>query len=87
MQMQSAPSARDLKGLLVVENFFERTPNGPILVGSKCRECGKVYFPKKKVCHKCFRNDCLDIRTSRLPRGRVLLRVPARIRRPAACPT
>ena len=50
-----------LKGLLVVDKFFERTPDGPILVGSKCKECGKVYFPRKKVCSKCFRNDTLEI--------------------------
>ncbi len=49
-----------LKGMLVVDKFFDRTPSGPVLVGSKCRECGKVYFPRKKVCIKCFRDDCLD---------------------------
>ena len=50
-----------LKGMLVVENFFERTPDGPVFVGSKCKECGKVYFPKKKVCYKCFRDDTLEL--------------------------
>jgi uncharacterized OB-fold protein len=50
-----------LKGLLVVEKFFERTPNGPVLVGSKCKECGKVFFPKKKVCTRCFRDDTLEL--------------------------
>ncbi len=48
------------KGLLVVEKFFQRTPQGPILVGSKCKECGKVFFPQKKVCTKCFRDDTLE---------------------------
>jgi uncharacterized OB-fold protein len=51
----------NLKGLLVEEKFFERTPDGPLLVGSKCRECGKVNFPRKKVCAKCFRNDTMEI--------------------------
>lgn len=50
-----------LKGLLVVDKFFERTPDGPLLVGSKCKECGKVYFPRKKVCYKCFKNDTLEV--------------------------
>ena len=49
-----------LKGMLVVDKFFDRTPSGPVLVGSKCSECGQVYFPRKKVCTKCFRDDCLD---------------------------
>jgi len=49
-----------LKGLLVVDKFFARTPEGPVLVGAKCSECGKVYFPRKTVCTKCFRNDTLE---------------------------
>jgi len=49
------------KGLLVVEKFFQRTPDGPILVGSKCKICGKVFFPQKKVCTKCFRDDVLEL--------------------------
>jgi len=51
----------NLKGLLVVEKFFERTPDGPVLVGSKCTECGKVGFPRKKVCTRCFRNDTMEV--------------------------
>ena len=49
------------KGLLVVEKFFQRTPDGPVLVGSKCKVCGKVFFPQKKVCTQCFRDDVLEI--------------------------
>jgi len=50
-----------LKGLLVVEKFFERTPGGPVLVGSKCEVCRRVWFPKKKVCPTCFRNDTMVV--------------------------
>lgn len=50
-----------LKGLLVVDKFFEKTPQGPVLVGAKCKECGKVYFPQKKVCVKCFRDDTMEL--------------------------
>jgi len=49
------------KGLFAVDKFFDRTPDGPVLVGSRCRECGKVYFPRKKVCTKCFRDDCMEV--------------------------
>jgi hypothetical protein len=52
---------KKLKGLLVVDKFFEITPEGPILVGAKCTECGAVYFPRKKVCTKCFRNDTMKV--------------------------
>jgi len=50
-----------VRGLLVVDRFFERTPAGPVLVGSRCRLCGKVAFPRKKVCTRCFRNDCMEV--------------------------
>ncbi len=50
-----------VKGLLVVEKFFERTPADPVLVGSKCKLCGKVWFPRKKVCPVCFRNDTMNV--------------------------
>ena len=26
----------------------------PRLIGTKCRNCGRVYFPKEVVCHACF---------------------------------
>ncbi len=52
---------KNLKGMLVVEKFFDRTPSGPVLVGSKCKECGKVFFPRKTVCTKCFRNDTMGV--------------------------
>jgi len=50
-----------IKGLLVVDKFFERAPTGPILVGSKCSACGKVYFPQKKVCYRCFCTDSVEV--------------------------
>jgi uncharacterized OB-fold protein len=49
------------KGLFAVDKFFERTPDGPVLVGSRCTECGRVVFPRKKVCAKCFRNDSMEV--------------------------
>ncbi len=52
---------KKLKGLLVVDKFFQITPDGPVLVGSKCSKCGAVYFPQKKVCNKCFKNDTMKI--------------------------
>ncbi len=29
----------------------------PRLIGSKCRNCGRVYFPKEVVCNACFQED------------------------------
>ncbi|MGQ9722077.1 MAG: Zn-ribbon domain-containing OB-fold protein [Candidatus Jordarchaeum sp.] len=32
----------------------------PILVGSKCKSCGQIYFPKKRVCPECMTIDEVD---------------------------
>jgi uncharacterized OB-fold protein len=32
----------------------------PILVGSKCKSCGQIYFPKKRVCPKCMTIDEME---------------------------
>ncbi len=63
--------SKKLKGLFVVEKFFERTPDGPVLVGSKCKECGKTYFPRKRICVKCFRDDTLEVHPL-AKRGRIV---------------
>lgn len=43
------------KGVLVDSKFFGRRPDGTIdVVGVRCRQCGRVYFPKKRVCVDCL---------------------------------
>jgi hypothetical protein len=32
----------------------------PILVGSRCKSCGKIYFPKKRVCPDCMTIDEME---------------------------
>jgi uncharacterized OB-fold protein len=32
------------------------SPDENYLVGSKCRSCGAVAFPRRAVCHKCHRD-------------------------------
>jgi len=39
---------------LVNEQWFTETPQGKALAGSRCPKCGRVYFPRKKVCVECF---------------------------------
>ncbi len=46
---------------MVNRDFFAMGPDGPVVVGSKCRKCGRVYFPKKKVCPDCWLRDEMDI--------------------------
>lgn len=48
------------KGVLVDSKFFARRPDGGLdVVGSRCERCGRVYFPKKRVCVDCLEWDGL----------------------------
>jgi uncharacterized OB-fold protein len=35
------------------------------LIGSKCKACGAVAFPKRVVCHKCLSQDMAEIPLSK----------------------
>jgi len=49
------------RGVLVDSKFFERREDGTVeVVGSRCRSCGRVYFPRKKACMDCMVWDGLD---------------------------
>jgi uncharacterized OB-fold protein len=37
----------------VAEGLFELTPEGPRLVGSRCRRCEIVTFPRQASCLRC----------------------------------
>ena len=32
----------------------------PSLLGTRCRSCGEVFFPRRKVCAKCLSQDAED---------------------------
>ena len=43
------------KGVLVDSKFFARRPDGVVeVVGTRCKKCGRVYFPRKRVCVDCL---------------------------------
>ena len=46
---------------LISDKFFAETPEGHVLVGSKCQSCGKVFFPKKTLCTACFTKDNMEV--------------------------
>lgn len=49
------------KGRLIEERWFKETAEGLVLVGSKCKDCGKIFFPKKEyLCPECFKEDTLE---------------------------
>jgi uncharacterized OB-fold protein len=35
------------------------------LIGSKCRICGKIFFPSRRVCGSCFNEDLDEVPLSR----------------------
>ena len=45
----------------VNDRFFSMTEEGPVLVGSKCRSCGKIHFPQKTFCDQCFQRFQMEI--------------------------
>lgn len=48
---------------------FESMPDGPVLLGSRCRACAQVYHPRTSTCLNCGGADLEDIHLSR--RGRL----------------
>jgi len=43
------------KGVLVDSKFFARREDGSLdVVGSRCRKCGRTFFPRKKACMDCM---------------------------------
>lgn len=52
---------RTTKGVLVDSKFFARRPDGTVeVVGSRCKKCGRVYFPRKRVCVDCLEWDDVE---------------------------
>jgi uncharacterized OB-fold protein len=43
----------------IAEDLFAKTDDGPRLIGSKCKVCGTVVFPKASGCARCG-SDQLD---------------------------
>lgn len=59
--------------MLVGEGFFT-IPSSPdeevYLIGGKCKRCGKITFPKKRICINCFNDEEIEeVKLSR--RGKV----------------
>ncbi|MCL5026568.1 MAG: Zn-ribbon domain-containing OB-fold protein [Chloroflexi bacterium] len=54
---------------IINEKWFTETPQGKALAGSRCRKCGRTYFPRKRVCVQCFEDGRMeDVALSRMGR-------------------
>lgn len=39
-----------------IKNHFDYLAEGK-LMGSKCKKCGEIFIPNKKLCNKCYSTD------------------------------
>jgi len=54
-----------MEEILFEQSWFSHTKDGIFLCGSKCKACGKTFFPKKRVCLNCFDDQLIDVLLSR----------------------
>lgn len=47
------------------KDLFKETPDGLVLVGNKCKECGHIYFPKVNFCVHCLNEDMEEVDLSK----------------------
>lgn len=45
--------------------FPEEKGKKPYMIASKCKKCGKVYFPKREICIECFGEELEEVELSR----------------------
>lgn len=45
---------------IINEKWFMEGPDGKSLAGSRCRKCGRVYFPRKRICVQCFQDGQME---------------------------
>ena len=43
--------------VFVKDGLFKETPDGIVLVGNKCPNCGGAFFPKAEFCNKCLNTE------------------------------
>lgn len=49
-----------MRGIQLRSDLYREGQHGPELLGSKCRDCGKIVFPKRKICPQCFKEGVME---------------------------
>ena len=49
----------------IEDGWFKDSTDGMVLVGVRCEDCGKVFFPKKQVCPNCFDGELKEVPLSK----------------------
>jgi uncharacterized OB-fold protein len=52
------------KQIPIQEGLFTWPSANPRLIGSKCNNCGEVFFPAHKICSACCFQDCVKVELS-----------------------
>lgn len=63
MEASSNKNRTDKKAIPFKEGLFYLPHSGkgePHLVGSRCKNCGRTFFPKCVICVGCFRDDMME---------------------------
>ena len=47
------------------EGLFKEGPDGGRLLGSKCKSCGHIFYPKVKLCLECGHEELVEVELSR----------------------
>ena len=49
------------KKVFIRDDLFKETSDGIVLVGNKCAECERVFFPKADFCTNCLSKELEEI--------------------------
>jgi uncharacterized OB-fold protein len=56
--------------MMRVPSYWRESPRRYRLIGFKCKKCGKIYFPAKRICAKCGAREFEEIKLSE--KGRLI---------------
>ena len=49
----------------IEQSWFRQSETGVALMGTRCKACMKVFFPKKEVCPNCFDGELEEVPLSK----------------------
>jgi uncharacterized protein len=53
------------KKVFIRDDLFKMTPDGIVLVGNKCPQCGAAFFPKAEFCTQCLNKELEELPLSK----------------------
>ena len=53
------------KKVFIRDDLFKTTPEGIVLVGNRCPQCGAAFFPKAEFCTQCLNKELEEMPLSK----------------------